>query len=490
MVRGNGIQESLSAGAHDALTAIGRRADGLLLGVVALGWVVALWTGTVHGRPGTAALWGAALTGLAALAWWLARGTLLSRLAMVAAGMGMVALHIQFSLGATEMHFGVFVFLAFLLAYRDWRPILFAAGLIAVHHIAFDRLQLAGLPIYCLTEPDFGRILIHASFVVVQTAVEVAIAVRTRADAIESAELQLLCRLQPNGQLSLDVGHVAVRSAAAQALQGALGRLHGVVADVHQAAAGLASASGEIASGNRDLSQRTERTASHLQEAAASMEQLDGVVRHSVQEAVAARRLTQEATQLAEQCGGVVTEVVATMEGIHSSAGRIADIVGVIDGIAFQTNILALNAAVEAARAGEQGRGFAVVASEVRALAGRSAEAAREVRTLIAASVAQAQRGSTLAADAGRNMQNVVDCARRASQVVGTISTSVEGQSSDLGRVSTSVTELDHMTQQNAALVEQSSAAAASLLEHAGRLKSVVEGFQFQTPHGTLAAPA
>ncbi|GKS76107.1 chemotaxis protein [Acidovorax sp. SUPP950] len=489
MARRDGIHD-ISMGAHDALHAIGRRADALLLGIVALGGAVALWIGVVHGRPGTAALWGLGLTGLAALAYLLARGTLLSRLAMVVAGMGMVALHIQLSLGATEMHFGVFVFLAFLLAYRDWRPILFAAGLIAVHHIAFDRLQLAGLPIYCLTEPDFGRILIHASFVVVQTAVEVAIALRTRADAIESAELQQLCRLQPNGQLSLDVGHVAVRSAAARALQGALGRLNGVVADVHQAAAGLASASGEIASGNHDLSQRTERTASHLQEAAASMEQLDGVVRHSVQEAVAARRLTQEATQLAERCGGVVTEVVATMEGIHSSAGRIADIVGVIDGIAFQTNILALNAAVEAARAGEQGRGFAVVASEVRALAGRSAEAAREVRTLIAASVAQAERGSTLAADAGRNMQNVVDCARRASQVVGTISTSVEGQSSDLGRVSTSVTELDHMTQQNAALVEQSSAAAASLLEHAGRLKSVVEGFQFQAPRGTLAAPA
>ncbi|WP_311222290.1 MULTISPECIES: methyl-accepting chemotaxis protein [unclassified Acidovorax] len=472
MAQGNGIHPPLSPGAHDALTAIGRRADALLLGVVALGWAVALWTGTVHGRPGTAVLWGAALTGLAALAWWLARGTLTSRLAMVVAGMGMVALHIQLSLGATEMHFGVFVFLAFLLAYRDWRPIVFAAGLIAVHHIAFDRLQLAGLPIYCLTEPDFGRILVHASFVVVQTAVEVGIALRTRADAVESAELQQLCRLQANGQLSLDVGHVTVRSAAAQALQGALLRLNGVVADVHQAAAGLASASGEIASGNRDLSQRTERTASHLQEAAASMEQLDGVVRHSVQEAVAARRLTQEATQLAEQCGGVVTEVVTTMEGIHSSAGRIADIVGVIDGIAFQTNLLALNAAVEAARAGEQGRGFAVVASEVR--------------TLIAASVAQAQHGSTLAADAGRNMQNVVDCARRASQVVGTISSSVEGQSGDLGRVSTSVTELDHMTQQNAALVEQSSAAAASLLEQAGRLKSLVEGFQFQTPRGAL----
>ncbi|WP_343590549.1 methyl-accepting chemotaxis protein [Paracidovorax wautersii] len=483
----------LSPSARQALQAIGRRADGLLLGVCALGTVVAIWIGAEHGRTGTALLWSGALMALALAAYLLARGSLLSRLAMVTAGMGIVALHIQISLGMTEMHFGVFVFMAFLLAYRDWRPIAFFALLIALHHIAFDRLQLAGMPVYCLSEPDFGRILIHATFVVVQTAVEIGIALRTRADAVESAELQHLCRLQPDGQLSLDVAGVAVNSAAAQALQMALLRLNGVVSDVHQAAAGLAEASGEIASGNSDLSQRTERTASHLQDAASSIGQLDGVMRSSVQEAVAARRLTQEATQLAEHCGGVVTEVVATVQGINASAGRIADIVGVIDGIAFQTNILALNAAVEAARAGEQGRGFAVVASEVRSLAGRSAEAAREVRTLIAESVAQAERGSKLATDAGEHMQNVVDCTRRASTVVERISTAVEGQSGDLGRVSESVAELDRMTQQNAALVEESSAAAASLLEQAGRLQSVVDGFRFQAARSrspALAAPA
>jgi methyl-accepting chemotaxis protein len=479
---------ALSPSAQQSLQAIGRRADGLLLATCALGAVVALWIGSVHGRPGTAMLWSGALMALAVSAYLAARGSLLSRMALVTAGMGMVALHIQLSLGATEMHFGVFVFLAFVLAYRDWRPILYAALLIAVHHIAFDRLQLAGAPLYCLSEPDFGRILVHAAFVVVQTAAEIGIALRTRADAIESAELQHLCRLQPDGQLSLDVSGVVVHSPAAQALRAALSRLNGVVSDVHEAAAGLAAAAGEIATGNRDLSQRTERTASHLQDATASMGQLDGAVQHSVQEAIAARRLTQEATQLAEHCGGVVTEVVATVQDIHSSAGRIADIVGVIDGIAFQTNILALNAAVEAARAGEQGRGFAVVAGEVRSLAGRSAEAAREVRTLIAASVEKAARGSRLATDAGAHMQNVVDCTRRASAVVGAISTSVEGQSGEMGRVNASVAELDHMTQQNAALVEESSAAATSLLEQAGRLKSVVDGFQFQPERAVALA--
>ncbi len=483
----------LSPSADEALQAIGRRADALMLGICALGAVVALWIGTEHGRPGTALLWSGALMALALTAYLLARGSLLSRLAMVTAGMGMVALHIQLSMGMTEMHFGVFVFLAFVLAYRDWRPIAFAALLIALHHIAFDRLQLGGAPLYCLTEPDFGRILMHAAFVVVQTAVEISIALRARADAIESAELQHLCRPQPDGQLSLDAAEVTLHSAAAKALQAALLRLNRVVSDVHQAASGLAAAAGQIASGNRDLSQRTESTTSHLQGAATSLGQLDGAMQNSVQEAVAARRLTQEATQLAEHCGGVVTEVVSTVQGINASAGRIADIVGVIDGIAFQTNILALNAAVEAARAGEQGRGFAVVASEVRSLAGRSAEAAREVRSLITASVAQAERGSKLAADAGEHMQSVVDCTRRASEVVGSISTSIEGQSGELGRVNTAVAELDHMTQQNAALVEESSVAAASLLEQAGWLKSAVDGFRFQSGRGrgpALAPPA
>lgn len=459
---------------------IARRADALMLGVIGLGAGVALWIGMAHGRPGTAAAWAGALLVASGLAFALARGSLLSCLVMAAAGMGMVALHIQISMGTTDFHFGVFVFLAFLLAYRDWRPIVFGALLIAVHHIAFDRLQLAGLPLYCLADPDFGRILIHAAFVIVQTAVEVVLALRMRTDARESAELQMLCQPQADGQLSLAVRHLAVRTPTAVALRAALLRLNDVVADVHQTASHMSTSSSEIALGNQDLSQRTERTASHLQEAAASVEQLDAVVRSSVQDAITARTLATQASQLAEQCGDVVGHVVGTMQDIQSGARRIAHIVGVIDSIAFQTNLLALNAAVEAARAGEQGRGFAVVASEVRGLAGRSAVAAREVRTLIAASLEQADRGVSLVSDAGRRMESVMECARRASQTVGAISTTVEGQSSDLGRVNSSVTEVDHMTQQNAALVEQSAAAVASLTQQATRLLHMVNGFKFQ----------
>jgi len=488
MVDSSAVQRT-GDGVHEALQRIGRRADLIVLGIIALGFVVALWVGSIHGRPGTAAAWGALLTGLGAGAYWLAPGTLLSRLAIVFSGMGMVALHLQLSLGQPEFHFGVFVFLAFLLAYRDWRPVLFAALVIAVHHVAFDRLQLAGLPLYCLSEPDFARILVHAAFVVVQATVEVLIALRMRADAIESAELQQLCRPQADGQLSLDVRGMSFTSPTALALQGALLRLNSAVADVHLAAESMSSASGEIASGNHDLSQRTERTAAHLQEAAASMEQLGGMVSQSVQEAAAARDLATEASEMAERCGGVVSQVVSAMQGIQASSKRIADILGVIDGIAFQTNILALNAAVEAARAGDQGRGFAVVASEVRALASRSAGAAREVRTLIAESLQQADRGASLVVDAGRSMQEVVGHARNVSQRVGTISMAVEGQSGDLHKVNTSVSELDQMTQQNAALVEQSAAAATSLKQQAALLLQVVDGFQFGASAAALPAP-
>jgi methyl-accepting chemotaxis protein len=240
----------------------------------------------------------------------------------------------------------------------------------------------------------------------------------------------------------------------------------------------IRTASAEIATGNLDLSARTEQTASNLQQTASSMEQLTGTVKQSADSARQANQLAGSAAEVAARGGVVVSQVVATMDEINASSKRIADIIGTIDGIAFQTNILALNAAVEAARAGEQGRGFAVVASEVRSLAQRSAEAAKEIKGLIGASVEKVEGGSRLVADAGRTMREIVSSVQRVSDIIGEITAAAAEQSEGIGQVNGSVTELDRMTQQNAALVEQSAAAAEGLNVQAVRLAQVVGTFK------------
>jgi methyl-accepting chemotaxis protein len=259
-------------------------------------------------------------------------------------------------------------------------------------------------------------------------------------------------------------------------------QLRGIVGQVRDAADSIEHASGEVASGNVDLSRRTEHAASNLQNTAASIEQLNQNMRHNADSARTANELAASAASVAQRGGDVVSQVVATMDAIHASSRKIADIIGVIDGIAFQTNILALNAAVEAARAGEQGRGFAVVAGEVRHLAQRSAEAAREIKTLIGASVEKVDSGSRLVADAGATMQDIVASVQRVSDIIGEITNATSEQSTGLAQVSGAVTQLDQMTQQNAALVEQSTAAAESLKGQALKLASVVSVFRSGLP--------
>ncbi|MCR5868170.1 methyl-accepting chemotaxis protein [Aquincola sp. J276] len=250
------------------------------------------------------------------------------------------------------------------------------------------------------------------------------------------------------------------------------------ILEVRHSSESISTASTEIASGNTDLSQRTEETASNLQQTASALEQITSTVRQSAENAQLANQLASSAASVAQRGGEVVGEVVTTMDQIQQSSRRIADIIGVIDGIAFQTNILALNAAVEAARAGEQGRGFAVVASEVRTLAGRSAEAAREIKGLIAASVERVDAGSRLVGDAGQTMAQIVGSVQRVSDVISEITAAAREQSAGIELINGSVNTLDQMTQQNAALVEQSAAAAESLKEQAGRLHGVVSTFQ------------
>ena len=261
-------------------------------------------------------------------------------------------------------------------------------------------------------------------------------------------------------------------------------RLRTLVGEIGQTADSILVASSEVASGNLDLSQRTEQTSHNLQSAASSLVELTGTVSQSADSARQANQLASTASDAAPRGGEVVGQVVRTMDTISASSRKIADIISVIDSIAFQTNILALNAAVEAARAGEQGRGFAVVASEVRSLAGRSANAAREIKALIGASVDQVQEGSTLVHHAGTTMDELVQSVRRVSDIMGEITAATQEQSQRIGQVSGAVGELEEMTQQNAALVEEGAAAADSLKDQAGRLTQMVGTFRLTRDGG------
>jgi methyl-accepting chemotaxis protein len=296
-----------------------------------------------------------------------------------------------------------------------------------------------------------------------------------------------------DGDLSIEIKtHASDQASILHSVKSMQQRLAETIGEIRRSADTIATASGEIASGNMDLSARTESQASSLEETAASMEELTSTVTQNADHALQANQLVQSASEVAERGGKVVSQVVQTMDTINASATRIVDIISVIDGIAFQTNILALNAAVEAARAGEQGRGFAVVASEVRNLAQRSAAAAREIKELINASVDSIGAGSALVAEAGTTMNQVVASVSRVTQIMSAITDASSEQSTGIGHVNTAITEMDSVTQQNAALVEQAAAAAGSMQEQAAMLATLVARFKLsgdqQQPMATAPA--
>ncbi len=282
-------------------------------------------------------------------------------------------------------------------------------------------------------------------------------------------ELDLVTPVRIEGQ-----GALAVAAANLEKLRL---KLADVVRQVQQAGQAVHSASQEIAQGNQDLSSRTENQASALEQTAASMERLSSTVQQNADNAHQANQLAHSASAVATQGSKVVDQVVGTMQGIHEASRKIGDIINVIDGIAFQTNILALNAAVEAARAGEQGRGFAVVASEVRSLAGRSAEAAKEIKSLIDSSVDRVEQGRILADQAGSTMHEVVSSIQRVTDLMGEISAASTEQSQGMIQVGQAISHIDQATQQNAALVEEMAAAAASLRQQAQDLVQTMDVF-------------
>ncbi len=311
----------------------------------------------------------------------------------------------------------------------------------------------------------------------------------TRSLGAEPGELGEAARRVADGDLSTVAG---ASSAPAGSVMSSLGEMQGnlakLVSQVRGASDSIATGSSQIAMGNADLSQRTEEQASNVQQTAASMEQMNSTVKNNADTARQAAQLANSASETAQKGGEVVGHVVATMDEITDSSKKISDIIGVIDGIAFQTNILALNAAVEAARAGEQGRGFAVVAGEVRSLAQRSAEAAKEIKSLIGSSVEKVETGSRLVGDAGATMQDIVSQVQRVADLISEISSATIEQTEGIGQVSGAVAQLDQVTQQNAALVEQSAAAADSLKQQAAQLTDLVSVFKLDHDAGKAVA--
>jgi len=468
-----------------------RRADRLMLCVLWGMLLASLGLSRLHDTLMWALLVGLPTVLVASVLTAYAGGQRITRHFIGAALMIMAALHIHQAAGVTEAHFGIFVLLAFLLCYRDWSVVVVAAAVIAVHHFSFDYLQELGYGVLCLTNPSIGTVLIHAFYVVAESSVLCYIAIMLHRDAVQAAELTMsVATLTGGDDDSVDLRKATrpAQSPSARLLQGAVQRMHDAMTGVQLGVGIIAVASREIATGNLDLSTRTEQQASALEETAASMEELTSTVRQNSENARQANQLAISASGVAVQGGAVMTEMIETMGSINASSRKIVDIIGVIDSIAFQTNILALNAAVEAARAGEQGRGFAVVASEVRTLAQRSAIASKEIKLLIDDSVEKVDAGSRLVSQAGTTMDEIVASVKLVTTIMDEISSAGQEQEASIQQINQAIGEMDTVTQQNAALVEQAAAAAESLQEQAGNLEQVAKVFKLDT--ATAMAPA
>jgi len=368
---------------------------------------------------------------------------------------------------------------------KDCRPLL--AALIKASRAYQEYSEREGEAMVASANADYAQarlLLIAAGAVAIAAAVLLGLRITRNLVGSLGGEPGVaadVARAVAHGDLSMPIsvkpGDSDSLMAQLKAMQNSLSR---VVSNVRQSAEGVSTASAEIAQGNSDLSGRTEQQASALEETAASMEELSSTVKQNADNARQANQLAVNASTVAVEGGEVVSQVVDTMKGINDSSKKIAEIISVIDGIAFQTNILALNAAVEAARAGEQGRGFAVVASEVRSLAQRSANAAKEIKILIDNSVVQVDQGTALVSKAGSTMTEVVNAIRRVTDIIGEVSAASGEQSQGVAQVGDAITQMDQVTQQNAALVEESAAAANSLSTQAQQLLEVVAVFKLE----------
>ena len=456
-------------------------ADRLMLPVVWAMFTMALALANWHDTLGWALAIGLPAALGPTVAILLAPGSRASRYSVAAALMVFAALHIHQSAGTTELHFGIFVLLAFLLCYRDWSVIVVGAAVIAVHHLSFNYLQEWGFGVMCFTETGLGKVLAHAAYVVAETAVLSYLSVLLHREAVQAVELGARLdqiNASADGRITLPLITSGARSEGARVLEGMMATLREAVAVVHGGAEAIARASQAIAEGNADLSRRTGSQSDGLRQTAEAMAQLTVAVRDNDADARQASDLAAGAADVAERGGQVVDQMIGSMEAIRTRSRRIVDIIGVIDGIAFQTNILALNAAVEAARAGEQGRGFAVVATEVRGLAQRSAAAAREIATLIHDSVAAVDAGDALAGQAGRTMEEIVQAVQEVAAIMARIVAASHGQATGIASINDAVAEMDRDTRDNATVVQQAEAAAASMQQQVMLLGQAVAAFR------------
>jgi methyl-accepting chemotaxis protein len=468
------IVEDASATLHP----IWVRADKLMLfitwSLVAVSMALAPWHDTWTWALLIAVPVACVVTALALLA----PGSLATRLTVAAGFMIFAGLNIHQAGGMIELHFGIFVLMAFLLCYRDWRPIVVAALVAAVHHLSFNYLQELGWGVMCFTHTGLNIVLAHAAYVVAEAIVLSYLAVDLARQSMQAVELEHAVThvVDRNGNIDLCYRGDA-RSGMGKALQTLITKLHDTMAIVAQGAHTTQQSSNAIANGSQELATRIDAAELSLAETTRSVTMLTDTIKRNAGITHEARKIVASASDIAARGGDAVSQVVTKMNEINAFAKKISSIISVIDDIAFQTNLLALNAAVEAARAGDQGRGFAVVASEVRQLAQRSTEAAREIKNLIQSSVHSVEAGEQLVGDSRTTMDKVVTSVKQLATILGEFTTAFEAQSVGIDQVNVAVTTMAQITKQNAALIEDAALTASELRNQASTLTDAVSTF-------------